>query len=82
MLKRDDFKICKEGRGYKVVRVMFLQHPFSPGAPPETIEIFIESGLTRIQAERRIYEYIIEQMKIEYKNHIRTLTERKDKVSK
>lgn len=59
-----------------------LTTPVFPRRAAGTIEILIESGLTRMQAERRIYEYIIEQMKIEYKNHIRTLTERKDKESK
>ena len=82
MLNRDDFKVCKDGRRYKVVQVVLLQHPFSPNAPPSQFEKLIESGLTRMQAERRIYEYIIEQMKLEYKNHIRTLTERKDKEAK
>lgn len=79
MLSRDDFKVCKDGRRYKVVQVMILQHPFSPGAPPSEMEKLIESGLTRMQAERRIYEYIIEQMRLEYEKRLRALTESKGK---
>ncbi len=81
MLSRDDFKICKDGRRYKVVQIMLVQYPFSPGAPPDTIERFIESGLTRIQAERRIYEYIIEQMKHEYEKHLLMMQQEIQKLS-
>lgn len=73
MLSRDDFKVCKDGRRYKVVQIILIQHPFSPGAPPSELEKLIESGLTRMQAERRIYEYIIEQMKNEYNSCVRSL---------
>lgn len=79
MLSREDFVVRKDGRRYKVEQVVYIPHPFSPGAIPSLQYKLIESGLTRMQAERRIYEYIIEQMKIEYENRIRTLTERKSK---
>lgn len=82
MLNRDDFMVYKDGRRYKVVQVMYAPRPFSPGAPPSRLDKLIESGLTRMQAERRIYEYIIAQMKHEYENRIRTLTERKFKEAK
>lgn len=79
MLSREDFVVCKDGQRYKVEQVIYIPHPFSPGAIPSRQYKLIESGLTRIQAERRIYEYIIEQMTLEYENRIRTLTERKFK---
>lgn len=77
MLSRDDFVVCKDGQRYKVVQVIYIHHPFSPGAIPSQQYKLIESGLTRMQAERRIYEYIIEQMRQEYAKRIETLTKQK-----
>jgi hypothetical protein len=73
MLSREDFIIRKEGKHYKVVQVMYSFNPFSPSCMPTRHEMLIESGLTRLRAERRIYEYIIEQMKQEYEKRVASL---------
>ena len=73
MLSRDDFIVRKDGSRYKVVQVLYSFNAYAPGARPTRYEHLIESGLTRMQAEKRIYEYIIEQMKLEYENHLRKM---------
>lgn len=81
MLSRDDFIVRKDGRRYTVVQVMYLPNSFSPGALPSRLEKLIESGLTRMQAEKRIYEYIIEQMKLEYEKHLMKMQQEIQKLS-
>ena len=78
---RDDFIVKKDGRRYKVVQVMYVPKPFAPGAPPTRLENFIDSGLTRMQAEKRIYEYIIEQMKLGYEKRIMMLQQEIQELS-
>ena len=73
MLSRDDFIVRKDGNRYKVVQVLYSFNPYAPSAPPARHEHLIESGLTRMQAEKRIYEYIIEQMKLEYEKRLMML---------
>lgn len=73
MLSRDDFIVRKDGSRYKVVQVLYSFDPYAPSAPPARHEHLIESGLTRLRAERRIYEYIIEQMTNEYNKRVASL---------
>lgn len=81
MLSRDDFIVNKDGRRYKVVQVMYVPKAFAPGAQPSRLEKLIDSGLTRMQAEKRIYEYIIEQMKLGYEKRIMMLQQEIQELS-